>query len=452
MPTTSIPVHPIRILARACCAAALLLASAAAADAADKSLILHNLGWEYATPRYLADHKAYVDTLPFDGVAVYLDDSAGQNVSWRILTPTPVSTQTIAGVLAPVSGWQGGNLRRNFALMYIAQGTNAWDDAGWAAIAQNAANFAQAIKAAGMTGIFLDNENYNDYGDWRPGSPVADAKIHTLVDSQTQMRARGRQVMQAIMGAFPDVVVLFFHDPYVSDQTFYERHPRFNNVAFANELVGPFTVGFVEAKGASATVVLGGESDFGSKTPGEFDEIYQYQHDGIASDDGVPADATSRAAGANGYIPSALRASWPTRISGGAAIYEPDNRDASGNPTTITTTIVNAMARVDQYAWLYMEVAGDPPRPYASMLAPPGSSIHAATQAWVDAVRAGWAAAHATGTNGDRLAPEPETAEGSRSCGIGGGVALMAITLAWRRRLRPGPAMSSTIAPTKECP
>jgi hypothetical protein len=377
-----------RSFARA--AIVVLFGLATSSDAAEKALILHNLGGTYAVPKYLADHKAYVDTLPFDGIAVYvMDESFQNNVSWRILTPTPVSTQTISSLLAPVSGWQGGNLRRNFALMYIGRGTNAWDDAAWTVIAQNAANFAQAVKAAGMTGIFLDNENYADYGDWRPGSPVADANLHGLVESQTKMRARGRQVMQAIMGAFPEVVVLFFHDPYVCDETFYERHPRFNNVAHANELVGPFSVGFIEAKSASATVVLGGEYDFSSKTPAEFDEIYRYQHDGIVSEEGVPADSKSRASGANGYIPAALRPAWSSKVSGGAAIYEPDNHDASGNPTTITSTIVNAMARVDQYAWLYMEVSGEPPRPYADMLSPPGSTAFAAKQSWVDAVREG---------------------------------------------------------------
>ncbi|MBA2481114.1 MAG: hypothetical protein H0V44_10655, partial [Planctomycetes bacterium] len=106
--------------------------------------------------------------------------------------------------------------------------------------------------------------------------------------------------------------------------------------------------------------------------------------------------------------------------------------DSGGRPTTITTTIVNAMDRVDQYAWLYMEVAGNPPRPYASMLSPPGSSIHAATQEWVDAVRAGWLLAHeerSTSTS------EPDPRGGNRNCGLGAGtIALVLIALARRRR------------------
>ncbi|MGI9069861.1 MAG: NPCBM/NEW2 domain-containing protein [Bryobacteraceae bacterium] len=257
------------------------------------------------------------------------------------------------------------------------------------------ANYGQALKVAGFTGIFFDNENYGrygNYGDATCGSP------HTVAACQSKMTARGAQIMQALISAFPNIVGQFFHDAYISDETFYSlpQSSHFNDIAFANKLVGPFEVGFVQAtQGTQALVVQGGEYDFGSHTAAAFDNIYQYQKYGIVNDALAPNDSASRSAGANGYIPAALRTAWSNLVSGGAAIYGLDGRNPANNlPTDIATTITNALNRVDQYAWIYMETPdpnANPPHP--SMIESPGSTPAAAPQAFVDAVRSGRAAA-----------------------------------------------------------
>jgi hypothetical protein len=381
------------------------LSLAAVAGAQQKFLILHDLPHAQADPTYLKTNQSYLDTLPIDGLAVYVADRSGNNVTGTAMQPTAINLTTMQSVLSPLKGLSWKTLKQNFGLLYYGPGwADAYDDAKWAIVAQNAANFAQALKDAGLVGIFFDNENYSRYGNYGDATCTSP---HTVTDCQSKMIARGNQVMKAMMSAFPNIVVFFLRDTYISDNTFYSQ-PQFssgndfsNNIAHANLLVGPFQVGFVQAaQGTPATVVGGGEDPgFGAKTPADFDYIYQYQKYGQVNDALAGNDTASRSAGPNGYIPPALRSVWPNIYNAGVAIYDLSNMDPKTNmPTTLSTTITNALNRVDRYAWLYMEVWApgvNPPHP--SMLIPPGSAPDAAPQAWVDAVRAGRAAV--TGAN-----------------------------------------------------
>ncbi len=354
-----------------------------------KKLILHDLARVNATPSFLKSNKAYIDTLPFDGIVVFSNINA--------LQPTAISLSTMTSVFSPISGLTWNTMKSNFGSLYYGDGwPDAYDDSKWAIVTQNMANYAQTLKNAGLVGIAFDNENYGRYGNY--GDPTCGIP-HTMVECQNKMLARGNQVMQAMIAQFPNIVVMFFRDSYISDETFYAQ-PQFSqaaNVAHANLLVGPFSVGFVQAtQGTSARVVQGGEDvGFGAKTPTDFNYIYQYQKYGIVNDALAPNDNLSRSAGAHGYIPVALRSVWPNLVSAGVAIYDLNNLDPSNNmPTTVSTTITNALNRVDEYAWLYMEVWSSTANPlHPTMLVPPGTTADAAPQAWVDAVRSGRAAA-----------------------------------------------------------
>lgn len=260
-------------------------------NAATKSLILHDFGGNaYLYPEWVASNRAYMETLPLDGLGIYMArPSSIDNVSANILQPTPISTSAISSVLQPIANMQSPVLKKNFGIVYFGAGYDVYDDAKWSVAAQNMANLGQALQTAGLAGIFVDNENYSDHGDWRPGSPACDANKHSLTDCQSKTRERGGQIMRALQSTFPNVVVLFFHDAYTSDTTFYSRTPNTNDVTAANELLGPFIVGCVEAKNTTATVVQGNEDqDPGIHTFADRDYYYQYSRFKLADDTGVP--------------------------------------------------------------------------------------------------------------------------------------------------------------------
>ncbi len=359
-------------------------------------LILHDLPHAHANPTFLRTNYNYINTLPIDGLFVYVD-AGGTNITGSAMQPSPISFTTIENVLAPFKGLTWSTMKRNFGLLYWGPGwPDLYDDSKWAIVSQNMANYARALREAGLVGVAFDNENYSRYGNY--GDPTCGSP-RTRQECQAKMVQRGAQVMQAMIAQFPTIEVLFFMDTHLSDKTFYQR-PEFrfvNDIAFANLLVGPFTAGAVQATvNTSAQVVLGGENPgFEAKTPQAFNEVYQYQKFGVVNNALHPTDSESRAAGQNGWIPSSLRPLWPNLVSAGVAVYNMNNIDTRNNmPTTLQSTITHALNRVDKYVWLYMETwSPDANPPHPTMLIPPGSGANAAPQAWVDAVRAGRAAA-----------------------------------------------------------
>jgi len=84
----------------------------------------------YARPGYLQANKAYINTLPLDGIAVYVDDRAGNNITGTAMQPSPISVATISSVLSPLSGITWTTLKNNFGLLYFGTGwVDAYDDA-----------------------------------------------------------------------------------------------------------------------------------------------------------------------------------------------------------------------------------------------------------------------------------------------------------------------------------
>ncbi len=337
-------------------------------------LILHDFqAGPRPTPYFIRNNIDYLDTLPFDGIAVYLQGADGFNATGLVFAPAPVSYEKILTILAPLQGVQLRHLRQNFAVMYAGYGIDVYDTPAWEIRKQNMRNFARALAIAGFRGIFFDNENYSD---WAHYGGKGCSRAHTLRQCQDEMRERGREVMSSLVAEFPRIVVICLNGPWISDNTFYER-TGLNNIANANELSGPFFVGLVEAQRLSATVVDGGEF-YGSRTLPDFEMRYRDQKYNLVSSTGAKDDGASRAAGVSGFIPAYLRPEWASKISAGAGLYD---RDAGMTPETMRIAIKNALTCVDRYAWLYTEGI--------TFLQAPGTHPAAAPARWIAAVRNG---------------------------------------------------------------
>lgn len=334
------------------------------------------------TPTFIRDNQSRLETLPFDGLAVYMRDPAWvTNVTGYVYQPTPMSEQAISTVLSPMAGIQFKTLKNNFALMYAGPGVDFFDDGKWSVRFQNMRNLAKVMKSVGLKGIFFDNENYEDWANY-PGQGCPSSR--TLKQCQDQARLRGRQLIQALISEYPEITVLTFFGPWASDQTFYEQNYKYNNISHANELVGPFFSGLVEGKGASATIVDGGEF-YGARSAGDFKELYDYQKRGIVASTGVPADSYSRASGPNGFIPTALRSTWGSNVSISTGLYDRNTYNATMSPSIMRTTVTNALNQVDRYVWLYVEGI--------TFMEPPGTTQYSASQEWINSVRDGKGAA-----------------------------------------------------------
>jgi hypothetical protein len=337
----------------------------AAAGAAAPSYLIY-AGWygnTIPTPSFVRDNRAFLETQPFDGLVLYLrNPSMTVNVTTGVMTGTPMSYETMMSVLEPVRGLPFSTLTQNFALIFGSTPPDFFDS--WTVTVQNFANAARAVRDSGLKGIVFDNEQY-----FRPWANYPDGVRYpsrSLKEYQDQARLRGREVMQAMVAQFPEIVVVTLHGPYVSEP----KAPSslgFPQWWMGNELLGPFFAGFMEGKGAAAVNVDGGEL-YTLRTAEQFQGSYLWRRYDIAS------DAVNCA-----FIPPALRAVWPDRSNIGFGVYDRPFGGASMDPTILRATIANALRQADRYVWFYAEAS--------TYLLPP--SRGGASDVWVSALRQG---------------------------------------------------------------
>ncbi len=338
-------------------------ANANADAGAPHTLILHDfMAGPTPTPTFIQTNLAYLETLPFDGLVVYMrTPDLTINLTASVMTTTAFTAQQAATVLSPIQGITFKTLTHNLAFVVAAASQKPpdfFDD--WSVVEQNFATLAQAAKAAGLRGIFLDNEQYLPWADY---TKVA-YPSKTLAQYQDQARLRGHECMAAIVGQFPDAVILTTHGPYVSVPN---PPPPINDTSASNLLLGPFFVGFVEAEGASATVVDGGEL-YSLRTPADFQATYDFRKTAIATQ--------------ASFIPSALQPSWSADVSIAFGTYDTSTSTAPMDPAILQPTLTNALSRSDRFVWLYTETV--------TFLLP--ASQGGASSAWRDAVQAAKAA------------------------------------------------------------
>ncbi len=295
--------------------------------------LLIKTGWGAPTPAFVKSHIASMEQLPFDGVGINMTGGLPE----QIQSQTPVSYETLSAALAPLKQTTFTTLRHNFLNVYSAPAGDLFGD--WTVPLSNFTNLAQAAKEAGLEGVFYDNEEY--FGDALryPGN----CANHTVAECQAKAQSRGRQVMDAMRSAWPNVRVLTTRGAWLSDKGTAAglSGVPYNNVAWANQLVGSFVVGMVDsANGTTAKVIDGGEI-YTARTQNQFATIKAWQKQGMA------AHST--------LIPAALKPQWATTVSAGFGVYDQPSIDVPMDAATWRTTLTNALATTDEYVWAYTE-------------------------------------------------------------------------------------------------
>lgn len=336
-----------------------------------KALIYN--GWYLGptpTPTYLQTNFAWINAnLPFDGQVVYARNPAMTiNLSSGILSSTAYSYTTIYDLLSPLSGLNWTRAKHNFVLVLTTNAPHPYDDTGWTTATANFANLALACKNLGLKGFFFDNENY---GGWWGTQPDTN---HTTVQYQTKMRERGSQVMAAIIAQFSSIAVMSTHGPYVSEPKSDDTPPAgftgAPSLSSVYPLIGPYFVGFRESIGGNAFNVDAGEL-YSLRTAAHFNAAYNWRKYTFANGptDSPPTNCA--------FLPVADRANWSQYTSVGFGVY--DVPFETEGLAALTTTLRNALRSSDRYVWFYTE--------HRSFYVAPGGT-NAASQAWVDAVRA----------------------------------------------------------------
>jgi hypothetical protein len=352
-----------RRLARAVVALAVLLPPSPglgqAGEKAAPRLLLHD--WfgnsPVASPTFVRDHLDYLESLPFDGLALYLrTPDLRVNVTIGVLSNDRLGADDIDAVLRPVASLRFRRLLHNFAAVINRGPPDVFDD--WDGVVRNFGLLAKAARAAHLEGVYLDNESYGSRWTNFPSGVTHPDK--SLAEYQDQARRRGKQLMEAMTAVFPEITVIVLHGPYISEPK--APHPLFPEWSAANRLAGPFFAGLVEGAGTSGTCVDGGEL-YGLRTPEDFEKSYQWRKSELPSD---RVDCS--------YLTPAIRARWSRTVQVAFGLYE-----RPLDPATLRTLVERALLRTDRYVWLYVEGP--------TFLRPPGEGGAGAD--WVSAVRDG---------------------------------------------------------------
>ena len=371
-------------------------------ESASKSLIY--AGWygnTIPTPSYIAENFGFLETLPFNGLVVYVrNPSLTINASQGVMSKVAISYAEISTALNPIKNLPFSRLRDNFAYVVGNSPPDFFDD--WTIPIGNFANLARALKHAGLKGIFLDNEQYSFFTHWAeyPGAVAYPAT--PLDEYEAQARLRGKQVMEAMVAEFPGIVMLSLHGPYVSEPDapwqlcFPEAIPQ-------NALMGPFFSGFYQGRGASATIVDGGEF-YGLRTASDFTGNALWRKNDFASD---TVDCS--------FLPAADRVTWSSTIKVGFGVYDLPFGGIDMNPHIMTSTLRYALDNADRYAWFYTEGM--------TFLRP--ESQGGAPEVWVNAVRA------------VNFPGRDDSEESSSGCGLLGIEVIPLFLVLDRRRSKP---------------
>lgn len=381
--------------------------AAASRSAPPKSLIL--AGWHGTvtpTPQFIQDNFAFLESRPFNGMVVYVSDPTFTvNVTAGVMHDQAMSYEDMTSVLDPIRNLPFSQLRDNFAYVFGNDPPDFFDD--WSVTVQNFRNLARALNEAGLRGIFFDNEPYVTPWGWYPDG--VDYPEIPLAEYEAQASLRGREVMEAMVSEFPDIVVVTLHGPYISD-LYSLQQMGFPDVFPYYALLGPFFTGFLQGAGGPGRSVDGGEL-YWFREPQDFADSYALRRYGIASE---AADCP--------FIPPSFRPSWPDRTSISFGLIDYPFLGEDMTPEIMTATVSNALQQADRWVWLYTE--------QRTFLTP--ESEGGATQEWVDAVRAGLPVVPPP--------PPPVTSNEERtSCGLLGLEAVgIFVALRWiRRRLNP---------------
>jgi cell division septation protein DedD len=304
-------------------------------------------GQDIPTPEQFAANRALYESRPFDGWVIDLPTySAG------VLSSVAYSQAAFAAELAR---FPSGLTRstHNWVRLIVVNPLDFASDSQWATISANVRNLSAAMAASNrqFDGIFIDNEWYGSgSGPWNYGTSTTpwsgSPNSSAATASRNQARARGNQFMSALSAGWPSAKVMLAYGPWVGESMTSNAISSlsYNDVAWANELMGTFAYGLSESTEHSQARVVDGGEVYGARTASNFSTLRSWQRTGFADSGSV-------------IIPPGESDAYKSVTTASVGVYDLDALNGySILPAPELGSLVSmALKSVDQYAWLYTE-------------------------------------------------------------------------------------------------
>src|SRR5262249_37175427 len=155
---------------------------------------------------FIRDRSEFIDSLPFDGMTISTD--TGRD----LMKGTARSYSQMALDFGPLARVAFKRLKHNFALVTVNRPADFFDD--WSVTIENFQTLARVLRARHIEGILLDNEEY-DQGlfDYPKDCSYPSRALQSYQD---QARLRGREIMEAMVKVYPQIVIMVLHGPYTT--------------------------------------------------------------------------------------------------------------------------------------------------------------------------------------------------------------------------------------------
>jgi hypothetical protein len=313
-----------------------LLSAALPAVAATSEIILLQSNVS-ARRDSLLNNLGVVANSPFDGIVINMPATYTTMLNTQSLDYTSVYNYWLQPLVTTMPKLSNSYLNVNLRDSGDAFGS-------WATTLENWKVVARAGLAAGMRGIYFDNEPYVEPGAMTYPGNAANPGLG-LAAYQEQFRQRGADVMNAIQSVWNSVEVVSLHGPYVSEPTT-PNSVRLDQVgADGNDMRGFFFAGMLGAKGPDARVTDGGEL-YQYRTKEDFENSVAWRRNAMSQ---IPGGSV---------VPANLQDAWVSDMGITFGLFDQQWRPNGAypmTPTILEESIFLAMMNADRPIWLYAE-------------------------------------------------------------------------------------------------
>ncbi len=237
-------------------------------------------GWDSPDAAAFRKYAAEFEKWPFDGVTIYptIRRADGTLVTSSFaFSGDRWAADACAGMTADLQASRSRIKAHSFLFCYANPGNVDWfDDAGWTQIVDHWRQLARAAKRSGLRGLLFDAEPYAPpFEQFNDGRQAQSAR-HTFAEYALKARARGREVMRAVAGEYPDMTLFSYR--LLSDLlsvTGKGGDPRAALSGSTYGLLPAFVDGWLDAAPPTLTIIEGNEAiAYRANSPAVFDRAY----------------------------------------------------------------------------------------------------------------------------------------------------------------------------------
>ncbi len=307
---------------------------------------LIEFGWDEPDTSFLRQHIGTMEQTPFDGCVFHVLSTDGQgrreNFTWLCWSKRAFTEAELKSARDDLKALSVQRFTHNFLRFNTAPGDLDWFD-DHAAILTNARLAATLAREGKCAGVLFDVEEYQ--GGLFTFAKQRAAKTRSWDQYAAQARLRGQEVMRAFQDGFPGLTV-FLTFGHTLSRT--ESDGGKKTLAECDYgLLAPFLDGLVDAAQGRTRIVDGFELSYGYKDAAQFDAGYRLMKEGVLP---IVGD----------------REKYNQVVSAGFGLWLDydwrkkgwDENDPSKNyftPESFEASLRNALARTDEYVWIYTE-------------------------------------------------------------------------------------------------